>query len=73
MIIKKTIKIGKERFLEYVDDDTGMVVNKVPLDETEYKHKTAEALTDGHMRINPGITYGEAFSKVSAKYPEFFI
>ena len=73
MIIKRTIKIGEERFLDYIDDDTGLRIKQIPLDETEYKHKTAEVMIEGHMRMNPGVTYGEAFSKVSAKNPEFFI
>ncbi|NUO10234.1 MAG: hypothetical protein HUU08_16490 [Candidatus Brocadia sp.] len=73
MIIKRTVKMGDERFLEFIDDATGLRIKEIPLDETEYKHKTAEAMIDGYMRENPGVTYGEAFSKVSAKHPEFFI
>ncbi|KKO21172.1 MAG: hypothetical protein L3J18_04375 [Candidatus Brocadia sp.] len=73
MATKRTVKVGDERFLEFIAADTGMRTHYIPLDETEYKHKTAEVLIEGHMRKNPGVTYGGALLKVSAEHPEFFI
>ncbi|KAB2833425.1 MAG: hypothetical protein F9K48_08465 [Candidatus Brocadia sp.] len=72
MITKRTIKMGEERFLEFIDDNTGTLINKVPLDETEYKRKTAEVLIEGYMRKNPEVTYGQAFSEVSKENSELF-
>lgn len=72
MITKRTVKVGEERFLEFIDDDTGNRIKQIPLDETEYNHKTAEVLIEGHMKKNHGVTYSEALLAVSVKYPELF-
>lgn len=73
MITKRTVKVGEERFLEYIDDQTGKRIKQIPLDETEYNHKTAEVLIEGYMRENQGVGYGKALVAVSGKYPELFI
>ncbi|NUN23952.1 MAG: hypothetical protein HUU09_10875 [Candidatus Jettenia caeni] len=73
MITKRTVKIGEERFLEFMNDDTGMLINRVSLDETEYNRRTTEVLIEGYMRNDPNVTYSEAFSEVSKKNPELFI
>lgn len=72
MITKRTVKMGEKRFLEFVDDDTGVRIKQIPLDETEYKHKTVEVLIEGHMKENQDVSYGKALVAVSAKYPELF-
>lgn len=72
MVTKRTAKVGDERFLEFIDDDTGMRIKQIPLDETEYLQKTAEVLIEGYMRKNPEVTYGQAFSEVSKENPELF-
>lgn len=72
MIIKRTVKIGEERFLEYIDDDTGIRIKQISLDETQYNRETVEVLIKGHMKENPGVGYGKALVAVSAKYPELF-
>lgn len=72
MITKRTVKMGEERFLEYIDDQTGVRIKQIPLDEIEYNHETAEALIKGHMRENLGVTYGKALVAISAKHPELF-
>lgn len=72
MVTKRTVKVGDERFLEFIDDDTGMRIKQIPLDETEYLQKTAEVLIEGYMRKNPEVTYGQAFSEVSKENPELF-
>ncbi|BBO18687.1 conserved hypothetical protein [Candidatus Brocadia pituitae] len=73
MITKRTLKVGEECFLEYIDDQTGERIKQIPLDEIEYNHKTAEALIEGHMRENQGVGYDKALVAVSARYPELFI
>ncbi|MFO0794562.1 MAG: hypothetical protein U0586_10930 [Candidatus Brocadiaceae bacterium] len=72
MVTKRTVKVGDERFLEFIDDDTGMRIKQIPLDETEYLQKTAEVLIEGYMRKNPEVTYVQAFSEVSKENPELF-
>lgn len=72
MITKRTVKMGKECFLEYVDDDTGERIKQIPLDEAEYKNETIKILADGHMKDNQGVTHREAFLAVSKKYPDLF-
>ncbi|MCC7212240.1 MAG: hypothetical protein IT451_10420 [Candidatus Brocadia sp.] len=73
MITKRTVKVGEKCFLEYIDDQTGVRIEQIPLDESEYNHKTAEVLIEGYMRENQGVGYGKALVAVSGKYPELFI
>lgn len=72
MTTQRTVKIGKECFLEFIDDDTGNRIKQIPLDETGYKHETARILIEGHMRKNSGVTYSEALLAVSKENPELF-
>lgn len=77
MITERTLKIsdkemGDKYFLEYIDDDTGNRIKQIPLDETEYKHKTAGVLIEGHMKENHGVSYSEALLAVSVKHPGLF-
>lgn len=72
MITERTVKIGEERFLVYIDDQTGKWIKQMPLDEAAYKNETIRVLTENHMRDNPGSTYSEALLAVSEKNPELF-
>lgn len=72
MVTKRTIKIGKDHFLEFIDDATGLRIKQIPLNETEYKRESAEVLIEGYMRKNTEVTYGQAFSEVSKENPELF-
>jgi len=72
MITERTIKMGNECFLEYINDDTGERIKQVPLDEAEYKHETVKILIEGLMKKNPGATYSEALLTVSKENPELF-
>lgn len=72
MTTQRTIKIGEECFLEFIDDDTGNRIKQIPLDETEYKHETARVLIEGHMKENHGVSYREAVLAVSEKRPDLF-
>lgn len=72
MITERTVKVGEERFLEYIDDQTGKRIEQIPLDEAEYKNETVRILTEGHMEKNQGVTYSEALLAVSKKYPDLF-
>lgn len=72
MTTQRTVKIGEECFLEFIDDDTGNRIKQIPLDETEYKHETARVLIEGHMKRNQGVSYSEALLAVSVKQPELF-
>lgn len=72
MTTQRTVKIGKECFLEFIDDDTGNRIKQIPLNETEYKHETARVLIEGHIKENHGVSYSEALLAVSVKHPELF-
>ncbi|GAN34877.1 MAG: hypothetical protein UZ01_01131 [Candidatus Brocadia sinica] len=58
MITKRTVKMGEERFLEYIDDQTGERIKQIALDETQYNRETVEVLIKGHTKENPGVGYG---------------
>lgn len=72
MITERTLKVGKQHFLEYIDDSTGIRIKQIPLDEAEYKDETVRILTEGHMKENQGVTYSEALLAVSKKRPDLF-
>lgn len=58
--------------MEYIDDNTGERIKQIPLDETEYKIKTIEILTEGHMEKHQGVAYSEALLAVSKEHPDLF-
>lgn len=72
MITERTVKVGEQHFLEYIDDSTGGRIKQIPLDEAEYKNETIKLLTENHMAKNPGVNYSEALLAVSEKNPELF-
>jgi len=72
MITERTVKVGEQHFLEYIDDSTGGRIKQIPLDESEYNCKTVEILTEGHMKKNQGVTYSEALLAVSKEHPDLF-
>ncbi|MDG6004985.1 MAG: hypothetical protein E3K29_03965 [Candidatus Brocadia sp.] len=72
MITKRTVILGEKRFLEFIDDNTGVRVKQIEIDEIRYNRETAEILIQGYMVKNPGTSYSKAFAEISAKYPILF-
>ncbi len=72
MTTQRTVKIGEGCFLEFIDDDTGVRIKEVPLDEAEYKHETVRILVEDYMRKKPCVNHSEALLAVSVKHPELF-